>query len=454
MNDGRTELIDPPADVSCGAPEEVSRIRGFIEKIKQLSQRRLAKDASWMMLGQGVSFTCRAAYFFVLARLLGAVEFGIFAGVFALVNVAAPYSALGAATLFMRYVTRDKSTAPVYWGNALITTITMSAILVPLFAAFGPRFMGLHGAWLIINVVLANCLCMQISTVASKVFQTYGRMRLSSVLVMLPDLTRFALVIGMVATMPRATALEWSAAVLFAAALTTAFAVYHVHALVGRTSYNLRTLTFQMGEGLSYTLGSTSQAIYNNFDKSLLTHYGMNRQNGFYTLAYRVIDFVCTPVAAVQSAVMPRFFLLSHKSPMKVARLAYKTVITTASLNMCIGATLWFLSPLIPRLVGRDFGEAVLALRWLSVIPFLRAIHVIAGSSITAMGSQRLRLGAQFSVAALNLVLDIWLIPKHGWRGAAWASVASDGMLAALSIVLVTVITQRAAQRERYLPAS
>ncbi len=33
-------------------------------------------------------------------------------------------------------------------------------------------------------------------------------------------------------------------------------------------------------------------------------------------------------------------------------------------------------------------------------------------------------------MAVFNVALNFWLIPAYSWRGAAWASLASDGLLA------------------------
>ena len=51
---------------------------------------RLARNAGWMFLGQGVSFAVQACYFILLARLLGADQYGIFVGAAAAVSLAEP----------------------------------------------------------------------------------------------------------------------------------------------------------------------------------------------------------------------------------------------------------------------------------------------------------------------------------------------------------------------------
>jgi hypothetical protein len=63
-----------------------------------------------------------------------------------------------------------------------------------------------------------------------------------------------------------------------------------------------------MPEGFNYSFATSTGTIYNDVDKSILSHNGLNQANGIYTLAYRVIDAASSPVAALLEAVVPRVF--------------------------------------------------------------------------------------------------------------------------------------------------
>jgi glycosyltransferase involved in cell wall biosynthesis len=86
-------------------------------------------------------------------------------------------------------------------------------------------------------------------------------------------------------------------------------------------------------------------------------------------------------------------------------------------------------APIIPLLAGKGFVESISALRWLCLIPVFRSVHKITGSVLTSIGLQRYRTLTQLTVVFLNFGLNLWLIPTYGWRGAAWASLATDGAL-------------------------
>src|SRR6516165_6749853 len=92
------------------------------QELQRIRNSPLARNAGWMMLGQGTSFLLQAAYFILIARLLGAYEYGLYAGAFALAAIVGEYSTMGSGTLFLRYVSADPKRFSQYWGNLLLVT--------------------------------------------------------------------------------------------------------------------------------------------------------------------------------------------------------------------------------------------------------------------------------------------------------------------------------------------
>ena len=417
-------------------------------RLSQLRQHRVSRNASWIFLGQGTNFLLQAGYFVLLARLLGVKEYGVFAGVFAVVNLVTPYSALGAGMLFMRYVTLDRSKAATYWGNSLVVTAAATVLIaVALFLA-GPALTKTHNSLIFVVLVVANCFCAQIANLGSLVFQTFEKMQWTAILGLVANLARLLILIVMRLTLHHATAFQWSVGVLIASACAAGVAMARVRAEIGPAAFEGDLIARRVKEGFGFSFAGTTQAAYNDVDKVMLSHYGLSRENGFYTLAYRVIDVATTPILALDSAVQPRFFRLGEKSMSHAVRLAAKTAGVAVFLGAVIAAAVLLLAPLIPRLVGRDFSGVLVALRWLCWIPLLRGIHRVTGGALTGSGHQNLRTAAQLTVAALNFVLNLWWIPVYGWIGAAWSSLASDGLLAVLNTVLLLWIWNKTSHHE------
>jgi O-antigen/teichoic acid export membrane protein len=60
----------------------------------------------------------------------------------------------------------------------------------------------------------------------------------------------------------------------------------------------------------------------------------------------------------------------------------------------------------------------------------LKTLQFFIADALTGAGYQRIRTVAQVLVALFNILINLWAIPAFGWRGAAWSSLASDGLLA------------------------
>jgi hypothetical protein len=102
----------------------------------------------------GVNILFQAAYFILLARLLGVREYGIFAGAFAFVSIAFPYSALGSGLIFVRYVSTNSNNFAVYWGNILLATFGVGSLLTVLMVWIAPHLLNPASVSLILMVAL------------------------------------------------------------------------------------------------------------------------------------------------------------------------------------------------------------------------------------------------------------------------------------------------------------
>lgn len=90
----------------------------------------LARNAGWMLLGQGISTLNQGVYFLVLARLLGLTQYGVLVGAGAVVSLVSQYSSLGFGYVFLRYVGQDRQRFSVYWGNMLLLTAALGTVIV------------------------------------------------------------------------------------------------------------------------------------------------------------------------------------------------------------------------------------------------------------------------------------------------------------------------------------
>jgi O-antigen/teichoic acid export membrane protein len=97
-------------------------------------------------------------------------------------------------------------------------------------------------------------------------------------------------------------------------------------------------------------------------------------------------------------------------------------------------------APLAPYILGRQYADITEALRWLALLPALKTLHFFTADALTGSGHQGTRTLIQIGVAGFNVLINLWLIPAYGWRGAAWSSIASDALLALSLLLVVTYL--------------
>jgi O-antigen/teichoic acid export membrane protein len=413
-------------------------------ELHKLRTSSLAQNAGWMLLGQGLNLLLQAAYFILLAHLLGVREYGIFAGAFAFVSVAAPYSALGSGLVFLRYVSTDARNHSAYWGNVLLATALVGSFLTLVLRIIAPHLLNAESAAVILLVAAGECICRQLAICIGQMFQAFEELRMTAAMNLVTSFLRLLAVGSLSAYLHHASAYQWALASLLVSALAAIAGSAMISLRHGWPRFAPRLFFSRIGEGFNFSLAGSTQSVYNDFDKTMLSHYGMNIANGIYTMAYRIVDVATIPVTALDAAALPRYFRQSNEGSASVRHLSIRLAGRAALLGLVAAICMFLTAPLIPLVIGKGFNQSITALRWLCLLPVFRGIHQLTGSAITGLGFQRYRTRGQIAAAAFNLGLNLWLIPRFSWYGAAWSSLATDGGLAIVNWLLLQNVQEMA----------
>jgi O-antigen/teichoic acid export membrane protein len=360
------------------------------------------------------------------------------------VTICSQYSALGFGIVFLRHVSPEPRRFSEFWGHILIATSFASILLVVALSFAAPHIISRESANLVVLVAISECVCNNLAVCAGQVFQAFERLRYTAILNLLTSFLRMSIAIVLLITVHHVSAHQWTVAALSVSIFASIAAVGTVSVQFGRPEFRPRAFMKFLPEGLQFSISGSTTSLYNDLDKTMLSHYGMNVQNGIYTVAYRVVDIATMPIRSIMSAASPRFFREGSKGVARTLSLARTILKRTVVLGVAASAALFLAAPILPHLAGKSFAEAAPALRLLCLIPLFRSFHLSAGDALTGAGLQRYRLGSQIAATLLNFGLNIWLIPSHGWQGAAWASLATDGCLGLLNWLILWIVSRRA----------
>jgi O-antigen/teichoic acid export membrane protein len=411
-------------------------------ELQRLHASPLFRNTGWMVAGQGTGFVLQAVYFVALARLLGATQYGIFAGAFAFTSIAAQYSSLGSGVVLIRYVSGEQKVFAAYWGNILLATCIVSAVLIVGLSFFAPHLLNPYSAALVPLAAIANCFAGQLTMETARVFQAFEQLRITAVLNLLTNLLRALVVIAMLLVLHHATAWQWAIASTIVTLLGAALAVGNVTARFGLPKFKAEIFRKHILEGFGYSFAGSTTVFYNDVDKTMLSHYGMNLANGIYSMAYRVVDIASIPITAINAASISQFFQRGRAGVSSAAELSNRLLKRAFPVSIVMSVAMFAAAPLIPRIAGQGFMQSVSALRWLCLIPVFRGVQTITGSALTGAGYQTYRTAAQVAAASLNLGLNLWLIPIYGWQGAAWSSLATDATVGAMNWIILNILVR------------
>jgi O-antigen/teichoic acid export membrane protein len=399
----------------------------------------LTRNAASMFAGQCLSVGFQVGYFVLLARLLIPAEYGIYMGVVALAAILSQYTALGSGFVFLKHVAPDRSRYRLYWGNTLLTFVIAGIPLILLLGVGAHWLAPKAGLLLTLEVGLGDSLLVQLTTCASQVFQTVEQMEFTAAVSFVSNLLRFLLVAGMSLVLHHASALQWASGALVVSGFAACIAITAVIIRLGKPQFaGLRFLAAHAGEGLAFAVTSSSVNAYNDLDKVMLTSLGMDAANGIYSVAYRVVNLCTIPITSICMAAVPSYFAFGAERRGESNALTRYLLKRTALIGCCGAVGMVLMAPLLPRFLGEGYVSSVSALRWLALIPLFRSVQWSAADVLSGMGRQNLRMYLQMMAVIFNLSLNFYLIPRYSWRGAAWSSLATDGLLGVVMWIALT----------------
>jgi O-antigen/teichoic acid export membrane protein len=149
------------------------------------------------------------------------------------------------------------------------------------------------------------------------------------------------------------------------------------------------------------------------------------------------------PVSSVLSAAYPGYFRHGKEDVRGTFKYAKRLLPRPIGFSVLAFVGLLVGAPMIPKILGEEYLRTVEALRWLAILPLLKTVHYFLADALSGAGHQGLRTSLQIVVAVFNVLVNLWIIPAYSWRGAAWSSLASDGLLAMLMWVAITTLQRR-----------
>ncbi len=404
-------------------------------KIAAITKKGLFKDVSWMLIARLINVVIQAAYFVIVARALGAENYGSFVGVTSLASLFFPFAALGSDSVLVKEVSIDRNLFSSYWGNTLLVLCASSTGIIIFLLLISP-FIFSHSISLltIALLLLADLFFLGLIEASNKAFRSVDLMPKTAQMVVLNTAAKLVAALCLVFFFkPTGSATHigvdtWAILYLVSSIVVGVVGLIGVGKLAGNPKLNLSRIRDDVNQGIYFSIGTSANNINSNVDKTMLASMATLDATGIYGSAYRFINIGNVPILSLFNATYPRFFQHGNKGIKNCFNFAKKLLPILIGYGVLSIVAFQVFAPLIPKILGPEYEGAVTTLRWLAPLPAMIGLQLVAADTLTGSNHQKARSHMQVAAAIINVILNLWLIPIYGLFGAIWATLASDSI--------------------------
>ncbi|MEK4653927.1 MULTISPECIES: oligosaccharide flippase family protein [Niallia] len=405
----------------------------------------MMKKVGWMLYGQGGRLIFQTIYFLGLAFVFTPYEYGIYVSITAITVILSPFCGVGFNSLLVKIISTDIKSFPKVYGNALKITIYSYVLLlvigsIAICFLFDNYFEALK---LFILISLADLLFLKLTEMSSQIFIAKNSVKVSAHILNFISLIRFMSVLFyfiLIKINPAYSGLlNWGKIYLIGSLIFTIYVLIYTFKRSEKPLIREKISLPYIKEGIYFSIGLSSQGVYNDIDKTLLGKYSNLETTGQYGFAYKVLDVLFIPIKAILAITFPMFFKYGQEGGIrKTLRFGLKIMFLLLPLLIVICLlSFYFVPPIIKQLFESKYIESISMFKLLLPIVILRNIHYILADAVTGAGYQKERSIIQIIVAALNFLLNIYFISQFQVMGAIIVSIVSDLLMVLFVAILI-----------------
>jgi O-antigen/teichoic acid export membrane protein len=382
--------------------------------------------------------------FIVLARFLGAEQFGKLMEITAATAIALSITGLGTEEVMIRRCVREPALYPKLLGHSLILILVsgsalsiLALISLSLLAHFRASTLSIEALAIFAfsNIVLARCIML-----AECVFIARKNMMYANVVV-----AGFAFARMLTAIL---------ACLVFGVQRLETWALWHggIH-IVG--TFACACLLWRYGapqwcvlrdeiwRGINVATPQLISSQRQNIDRLALTLVASLSMVAAYSVASNIVQYSTVTISSFSRLFYPRLAIAGMKGISATFQLAVRYSIIVFGLGVTNSIALFVIAPFLPWLFGREFGESIRYLRFLCGIPILMAIHNIAYDALGAAERHGIRALLYNTIGMTGICLIAGLTYLYGINGTFAGVYVSYALLCLSMWLCLTVLGKR-----------
>lgn len=392
------------------------------------SEKRAASNAALLLATNASRIVFNAAFFLVVARLLGAEELGRFSFALSYATLFAVAVHLGLNDLIIRQVAIRKEEGPKYFTLALaiksVAGVVITGVTAVAIALSGKPVAVQHMVW---AAALTTTLITGLETIVVAFFYAHERMSYILALSALKSALNAGVGIGVALAGRGAQGILWGMLGVETVCAGLAFIWVRTRLGVGLTAVRWKETPTLLWRSLPFALNGIFITVYQQLHYSLLSFYKGDAATGLYAAAAKLVTFLNFIPSALTQALYPYLSRVAAAAggdprPATLRWVRYLAVISFPAALYVWGRA----APVIAIAYGGGYADAARVLTVLALaLPFTFATYPYA-IALNAIHKERANTAVAAGAAAVNVVCNLIFIPLWGPVGAAWAWFATE----------------------------
>jgi O-antigen/teichoic acid export membrane protein len=397
---------------------------------------RLTKNFTVLVAGHAAGMVEQFVLAIFLARYLGATDYGAYTTIFSFIFFGGLLANFGLGPVIVRAVSRAKEDVDYIYSNALIMMTVFSVVAWGV--AIGATMMVHYERRIVVLIAVAcsTILLQGMRHSSASIVRAFERMEITTGLDLLFSTLRAAVGIGLLVA---GFGLEAQVILTVASSMTwtvTLFIIVRRQFASLRPRVNLRFCLELFTAGVPIALIRAAGMITQRIDIVMLSLMTGITSVGLYGVAFRFLSVANIFPTALSGALLPNMaarFVTSVDSTRRVYEAAVRvSTLLAFPTAVLVGASS---DVIVGRVFGQEYldGGSAVALR---ILVWALCLNFMSGPVGTFMIAGDVNI-LQFvpyavGVALLNVVLNLYLIPRFSFYGAS----ASTVMCAAVNLVI------------------
>ena len=400
--------------------------------------KNLFKNSSWMMISQVITSICAFVWTILIARYLGASDFGIMSFAISFSAIINIFLDLGISTYATRDISRNNELASDYLGKLIPLKILLTIIVLFISLIILTLMNKSYLTTTITLIFVLEVAFMSLSGLLQGVFQAFGKTKyqalgniIYSLILLIFVFITIYFKLGLIFI---ACSYVLSFLILFIYSYKNT--LKHITIPKFEIDYNFCKKAVKLS--IPFALTGFFYTIYFSIDTVMLSYLSGDYATGIYNASYKIITVLTTFFPVYQAVVFPLMSKLFEGSNdlLKLSYVKSVKYLLLIIMPITLGISL-YATPLVTLIYGNDYlmsGPVMQVLVWTVCFLFVNG----AASTLLNASNKEVSVTKIYCVAALfNVCLNLVLIPSYSYHGAALATVLSEILICILMVYVV-----------------